>query len=100
MWLAYLAGCLGAVVLLLGTRQYDFAWETTILSEPVYVEIARLIAVPVRGAGLRRAGRGADRRQPVDRRGARSSPEHARPGAACWSAASSSTACCRVAWRC
>ena len=51
MWLAYLAGCLIIVVLLLSTRQYDFAWETTILSEPMYVGMARLIALPVRQWG-------------------------------------------------
>ena len=52
MWLAYLAGCLAALVLLLSTRQYDFAWETTILSEPVYVQMARLIALPVQALGF------------------------------------------------
>jgi Protein of unknown function (DUF2868) len=52
MWLAYLAGCLIVVVLLLSTRQYDFAWETTILSEPVYVRVARLIALPVQALGF------------------------------------------------
>jgi hypothetical protein len=52
MWLAYLAGCLTLVLLLLSTRQYDFAWETTILSEPVYVKIARLIAWPVQTLGF------------------------------------------------
>ena len=52
MWLAYLAGCLAIVILLLSTRQYDFVWETTILSEPVYVEMARLIALPVQALGF------------------------------------------------
>jgi hypothetical protein len=52
MWLAYLAACLIIVVLLLSTRQYDFAWETTILSEPVYVGMARLIALPVQAIGF------------------------------------------------
>jgi hypothetical protein len=52
IWLAYLAGCLIVVVLLLSTRQYDFAWETTILSEPVYVRMARLIALPVQALGF------------------------------------------------
>jgi Protein of unknown function (DUF2868) len=52
MWLAYLASCLIIVVLLLSTRQYDFAWETTILSEPMYVGMARLIALPVQAMGF------------------------------------------------
>jgi hypothetical protein len=52
LWLAYLLGCLGALLLLLGTRQYDFAWETTILSERAYVAIARLIAAPVDALGF------------------------------------------------
>ena len=52
MWMAYLAGCLGAVLLLLGTRQYDFVWETTILSERAYVAIARVLAAPVEMLGF------------------------------------------------
>ena len=52
MWLAYLAGCLGMVLLLLGTRQYDFVWETTILSERAYVAIARVLAAPVELLGF------------------------------------------------
>src|SRR5512132_46519 len=52
IWLAYLSGCLGVLVLLLSTRQYDFAWETTILSEPVYVRMVRLIALAVQALGF------------------------------------------------
>ena len=52
IWLAYLSGCLSVVVLLLSTRQYDFVWETTILSEPVYVWMVRLIALPVQALGF------------------------------------------------
>lgn len=52
LWLSYLAGCLGAVLLLLGTRQYDFAWETTILSERAYMTMARMIAAPVEILGF------------------------------------------------
>lgn len=52
MWMAYLAGCLGTVLLLLGTRQYDFVWETTILSERAYVAIARVLAAPVEALGF------------------------------------------------
>lgn len=52
LWLAYLVGCLGVLLLLLGTRQYDFAWETTILSERAYVTIARIIAAPVDALGF------------------------------------------------
>ena len=44
MWLAYLSGCLIVLVLLLSTRQYDFAWETTILSDRSYVALTRAIA--------------------------------------------------------
>ncbi|MFO1112883.1 MAG: DUF2868 domain-containing protein [Rhodospirillales bacterium] len=42
----------GAVLLLLGTRQYDFVWETTILSERAYVAIARVLAAPVEALGF------------------------------------------------
>lgn len=52
LWLCYLAGCLGAVLLLLGTRQYDFAWETTILSERAYMTMAGIIAAPVEMLGF------------------------------------------------
>lgn len=52
MWMAYLAGCLGMVLLLLGTRQYDFVWETTILSERAYVAIARVLSAPVEALGF------------------------------------------------
>jgi hypothetical protein len=45
VWLAFLTGCLALVLLLLSTRQYDFSWETTILSERAYVTLTRLIAV-------------------------------------------------------
>ena len=51
--MARLPGRLPAIViLLLSTRQYDFVWETTILSEPIYVEMARLIAMPVQALGF------------------------------------------------
>ncbi|MBL8667130.1 MAG: DUF2868 domain-containing protein [Rhodospirillales bacterium] len=52
MWMAYLAGCLGMMLLLLGTRQYDFVWETTILSERAYVAIARALAAPIEFLGF------------------------------------------------
>lgn len=52
LWLAYLLGCLAAVLLLLGTRQYDFAWETTILSDRSYAAAARMVAAPVEAFGF------------------------------------------------
>jgi uncharacterized protein DUF2868 len=79
MWLAYLAGCLIIVVLLLSTRQYDFAWETTILSEPVYIRIARLIAVPVQAMGF-------------------AVPDAAQIGASRWTGQSTVIAGAREAW--
>lgn len=44
LWLAFLVGGLVMVLLLLSTRQYSFAWETTILSAPTYVSLTRVLA--------------------------------------------------------
>lgn len=44
LWMSFLAGCLLMVLLLLSTRQYSFAWETTILSDATYVAFARALA--------------------------------------------------------
>lgn len=44
LWLAFGIGALLTVLILLGTRQYAFNWETTILSERSYVPITRLLA--------------------------------------------------------
>jgi hypothetical protein len=52
LWLAFIGGALAVCLLLLSTRQYDFAWETTILSESVYVRVARIIAAPVAALGF------------------------------------------------
>ncbi len=43
-WLAFLTGCLVLVILILSTKQYNFAWETTILSDRSYVTLTRAIA--------------------------------------------------------
>ncbi|MBK8906438.1 MAG: DUF2868 domain-containing protein [Rhodospirillales bacterium] len=45
LWLAFLVGGLLMVVLLLSTRQYSFAWETTILSARTYVDLTRILAI-------------------------------------------------------
>ncbi len=44
IWLAFLGGCLTLVLLILSTKQYRFAWETTILSQPAYVILTRALA--------------------------------------------------------
>jgi hypothetical protein len=44
LWLAFLVGCLVLVLLVLSTKQYNFAWETTILSEHAYTTLVRIIA--------------------------------------------------------
>jgi len=45
VWLAFLVGCLALVLLILSTKQYRFAWETTILSQPTYVKLTRALSV-------------------------------------------------------
>ena len=44
LWLAYAIGALGLVLFYLSTREFSFAWETTILSERSYVTLTRTIA--------------------------------------------------------
>jgi hypothetical protein len=43
-WLSFLTGCLALVILILSTKHYSFAWETTILSERTYIALTRTIA--------------------------------------------------------
>ena len=46
-WLAFLAALLAMLLFLLSTRSYVFVWETTILSDEVYVPLTRwLCAIP------------------------------------------------------
>jgi hypothetical protein len=45
LWLAYAIGALAMVLFYLSTREFSFAWETTILSERQYVILTRTIAV-------------------------------------------------------
>lgn len=44
LWLAALTGMLAAVLLLLAVRQYTFNWESTILSDAVFVQAVQLLA--------------------------------------------------------
>lgn len=44
LWLSFNVGCLIMVIVLLSTRQYTFAWETTILSEHAFVPLTRAVA--------------------------------------------------------
>jgi len=39
VWLAYLCGCLVLCIFLLSVRQYDFSWQTTILSAETYSQL-------------------------------------------------------------
>lgn len=52
LWLAFNIGCLTVVILLLSTRQYTFAWETTILSKDQYRPIIKAIAAAPRFLGF------------------------------------------------
>ncbi len=42
-WLAFTTACLLMLFLMLSTKEYDFGWETTILSDTVYIHLTRLI---------------------------------------------------------
>ncbi|MEE4379573.1 MAG: DUF2868 domain-containing protein [Candidatus Competibacteraceae bacterium] len=45
LWLAFLTGCGVMVILILSIKQYNFAWETTILSDRTYAALTRTIAI-------------------------------------------------------
>lgn len=44
LWLAFLVSSLVLVLLLLSTKEYSFAWETTILSDRTYVALTQSLA--------------------------------------------------------
>jgi hypothetical protein len=44
LWLVFLVGCLLSLLLILSTKQYTFAWETTILSDQSYIILTRALA--------------------------------------------------------
>ena len=44
LWCCYLAGGIVVMMLILSTRQYDFAWATTILGEFAFVNLTELMA--------------------------------------------------------
>lgn len=44
LWLVFLIGCLLSLLLILSTKQYTFAWETTILSDRAYIILTRTLA--------------------------------------------------------
>lgn len=52
MWLAFNVGLGAMIIVLLSTRQYAFAWETTILSERTYVPLTEAIAAGPRAVGF------------------------------------------------
>lgn len=45
LWVTILTGAAGAMLFALSTRQYDFVWETTVLSSDVFVKWAGWLAV-------------------------------------------------------
>ncbi|MEZ5582815.1 MAG: DUF2868 domain-containing protein [Candidatus Competibacteraceae bacterium] len=52
LWLAFLTGCGVMVILILSIKQYNFAWETTILSDRTYTVLTRTIAVGPEALGF------------------------------------------------
>ncbi len=43
LWLGYLLGGFFMILLMLSTRQYDFVWETTLLSAPSFVTLTEVL---------------------------------------------------------
>lgn len=52
IWLSFLCGATLSVLFLLGTRQYDFVWETTILDADSYRVMADWLAVVPQAMGF------------------------------------------------
>jgi hypothetical protein len=52
LWLSFITGCLLLVVLMLSTKQYSFAWETTILSDRTYIALTRALAFAPEALGF------------------------------------------------
>ncbi len=50
-WLAFNLGAIGGLLLLLSTRQYSFAWETTILSTDAYTTLTRTLSAAPSAVG-------------------------------------------------
>ena len=44
LWLGYLSGGCLMILLMLSTRQYDFVWETTILSAPSFISVTEFLS--------------------------------------------------------
>jgi hypothetical protein len=52
LWLTFNIGCVAMIIFLLSTRQYAFAWETTILSADTYRPLTHAIAALPKLAGF------------------------------------------------
>ncbi|HEB60775.1 MAG TPA: DUF2868 domain-containing protein, partial [Phycisphaeraceae bacterium] len=52
LWLVFNAACIVVLVALLSSREYNFSWETTILSEPQYQKLTAAIAYLPRQVGF------------------------------------------------
>lgn len=52
LWLAYLLAGLLVLLLLLITRQFDFVWATTLLSDQVFVQLTQFLSTPLQWLGV------------------------------------------------
>lgn len=52
LWLVYLLAGFSILVLQLMTRQYDFVWGTTLLSDTSFVKLTEVLSVPLQMLGL------------------------------------------------
>lgn len=46
-WLSYLAGGLVGMLILFATREFDFVWESTLLSGETFVQLTHMLAAPL-----------------------------------------------------
>ena len=52
LWLAYLSAGLGVLVAVLITRQFDFVWGTTLLSDEAFVQLTSILGQPLQSLGF------------------------------------------------
>ncbi len=52
LWLVYMLAGLLVLVLVLMTRQYDFVWGTTLLSDTAFVKLTKALSTPLQALGL------------------------------------------------
>jgi hypothetical protein len=52
LWLVYLGAGLGLLLIAMMTRQFDFVWGTTLLSDQAFVQLTAILGQPLQGLGF------------------------------------------------